>query len=471
MQLASNNKQSPQGRAAGTNSQNAAAGRPFRMLNIAQNDVGNKPESLKRPADVSLQSSASGGGPSVQSPAVGGALRLADHQVEPARSTARSIAQPGAGVASPFSSPLASAKVMPGWWALHAPVFNVPYVKVSEGVSAEGRWLRGGEIGRAGLVYPHISSRDNPKASSRPLPVPVFRLHPHPERRTAVAVAVVNPGGLAVKRQDKVGIHARRGGGERDVVRGRSRASRRRLMDKLTRVDMRKLASERKNARAAKCLFDTLTFPAEFPTWEEAKRDLQAFRKRVERAWPMAWALWLDEYQTRGAPHFHLVIVFEDPVNVWEFRRWQSRAWYEVVGSDDPKHLRAGTQAVPLHLAKGVGSLMGYLSAAVGELSKQRQARPVDIQTGELLETGRTWGFWNQDAVPFETLAVIVFKTLEAWAGFKGRVSEHFEKSPYLRHVAEAREWAGALLYGDGWELLKILTEGLPGVELREVTA
>jgi len=45
------------------------------------------------------------------------------------------------------------------------------------------------------------------------------------------------------------------------------------------------------------------------------------------------------EYQQR-APHFHLVVMGVP----FLARQWLSRAWYQIVGSDDPRHLRAGTQ-------------------------------------------------------------------------------------------------------------------------------
>ncbi len=43
------------------------------------------------------------------------------------------------------------------------------------------------------------------------------------------------------------------------------------------------------------------------------------------------------EFQDRGAPHYHILIT-----GIIE-RQKLSRMWYEVVGSDDPRHLQAGT--------------------------------------------------------------------------------------------------------------------------------
>ncbi len=86
-------------------------------------------------------------------------------------------------------------------------------------------------------------------------------------------------------------------------------------------------------------LFDgmvALTYPADFPyDGKIVKRDLDVMRKRVARR-GMA-ALWVLEFQGRGAPHMHVLV--KGKVN----KQWLSRAWYEIVGSGDEKHLRAGT--------------------------------------------------------------------------------------------------------------------------------
>lgn len=79
-----------------------------------------------------------------------------------------------------------------------------------------------------------------------------------------------------------------------------------------------------------------LTYPADFPyDGKIVKRDLDVMRKRVARR-GMA-ALWVLEFQGRGAPHMHVLV--KGKVN----KQWLSRAWYEIVGSGDEKHLRAGT--------------------------------------------------------------------------------------------------------------------------------
>lgn len=71
----------------------------------------------------------------------------------------------------------------------------------------------------------------------------------------------------------------------------------------------------------------TLTYPADFPTCEQAKRHLRAFIKRLFRKLPRIGVLWRLEIQKRGAPHFHLLIqgVFAVPF----LRVVAARAWIE----------------------------------------------------------------------------------------------------------------------------------------------
>lgn len=254
-----------------------------------------------------------------------------------------------------------------------------------------------------------------------------------------IALAVFNPSGVKVKRVYNAAIHGNAGGDRRtgSALAGRSPASRRRFLEKLSRIDMRRFASERKEARFALSAFVTLTYPLEYPDSQTAKDHVRALEKRMmrSRAFAFDWAIWAQEYQRRGAVHYHIVYRFDKPVDMRAFRRWVSRAWYEVVGSGDIKHLKAGTRVDAVHLQRGESSLMRYLDK---ELSKAGQATPVNPATGEPVATGRTWGFrlGLADELPLETVGIAIFQTLEAWREFKRRVSGHFKRSPYLSHVA-----------------------------------
>jgi hypothetical protein len=98
----------------------------------------------------------------------------------------------------------------------------------------------------------------------------------------------------------------------------------------------------------------TLTYPGDWqtvaPNGRAAKAHLKALRKRYIRAWNEdPHALWKQEFQRRGAPHFHLLMAPPHGLSSdgLPFRLWLSIAWAEVVGHPDPeqyrRHLAAGT--------------------------------------------------------------------------------------------------------------------------------
>ena len=338
-----------------------------------------------------------------------------------------------------------------------------------------------------GLVNGHISARSGETLSLQDLeavygPYPDFSpyemrpdgvsvLYPRPEiKYIPEAVLTVNPSGIAVKKLNKCANQDKHGGGIRSEIYGRSSQSNRRLMNKLSRIDIEPVAALDEKQRYTRALFVTLTYPSEYPAWRESKENLRVWRERLLRKYgQFDWALWIQEFQRRGALHYHLILTFSSEIDRAEFIEWLSKSWYEVVGSGDEKHLRAGTQAVALHLGAGKGSLMSYLSKELSKgKGKSYQCRHIDHETGEVMPTGRTWGFWYEERVPYVLIAVATIAGLANWEAFKQRVSDSFKDSKYLSGVADLYEWYGALLYGDGLELLDLLLTGIKGVEFRD---
>jgi hypothetical protein len=128
----------------------------------------------------------------------------------------------------------------------------------------------------------------------------------------------------------------------------------------------------------ARSLLVTLTYPEVFPDCSTARGHRAALEKRIKRRWSDACIIWRLELQKRGAPHFHLMILGVD----WIPCQWLSQAWYEVVGSGDPKHLKSGTN---VQRARNEYAASKYLEKAILEryLSKSGQDDDVD---------GRSWG-------------------------------------------------------------------------------
>ena len=128
-------------------------------------------------------------------------------------------------------------------------------------------------------------------------------------------------------------------------------------------------------------LFASLTYPSVYPKdGRKVKRHLDNFGKRCIRAG--AFFAWVLEYQSRGAPHFHLLARFPESWEIAQTREWIARNWFEVVASGDEKHLQAGTSVEVARNRNGVGF---YLSGYLGKESQKTIPEDVTLP-------GRMWG-------------------------------------------------------------------------------
>jgi len=160
-----------------------------------------------------------------------------------------------------------------------------------------------------------------------------------------------------------------------------------------------------------------LTYPAEFPTARASKRDLDAFRKRLEREYPGVCGVWKIEPQKRGAPHYHMQLFFDgvDYTQVvggregWRecFQSWMASAWVEICYTGDDRHFqfhRWGKRVV--EEVKSYRQFMGYLGKYVG--------KPVE-NPGEWEAPGRYRGVVNRDAFRQLTRPRIWILNSAAW--------------------------------------------------------
>jgi hypothetical protein len=130
------------------------------------------------------------------------------------------------------------------------------------------------------------------------------------------------------------------------------------------------------------------------PSGKTCKKHLRAFRERLARYLKdcgLSWwgALWFLEFQTRGAPHFHLLL-FGFGFSLLELsnvQRWCSRSWSEIVNHSDPeqrrKHRLAGTR-VERCRAEHFGYALKYAAKL------EQKSVPL-----EFANIGRFWGVWN----------------------------------------------------------------------------
>lgn len=210
----------------------------------------------------------------------------------------------------------------------------------------------------------------------------------------------------------------------------------------------------------------TLTLPGDWltfaPTGQAFKQLMRAFLERWRRRWGTWRGVWKLEFQRRGAPHLHL---YQATPTGPEFREWLSRAWYEVVGSGDERHLRAGTgvdwgegirASDPKRLA------VYFLKRATGHnlgIDKEYQHR-VPFEWGGVNEDGergpegtgpgRFWGYRGLDRCEAEVeLDRQQFfqarRLLRRWARANGRP---------VRSLAAGRVQGGMVLANDAPGLL-----------------
>ena len=135
--------------------------------------------------------------------------------------------------------------------------------------------------------------------------------------------------------------------GDGGVVAEFSRKSKARLGRAVASIDF---YTPLKATPGSKIVHITLTYPGDWetvcPDPATLKAHLDAFARRYLRAFGVKLhCVWKREFQRRGAPHLHLLVVTEGRTLAGHgLHRWVSRAWFDVVGSGDRRHLRAGTR-------------------------------------------------------------------------------------------------------------------------------
>lgn len=128
----------------------------------------------------------------------------------------------------------------------------------------------------------------------------------------------------------------------------KSRESKRGEIVKLSRDSLARLAFVANNTAADFEYMVTLTYPMEFPSdGATVKKNLNRFLSWVRSCWEGVGYLWFLEFQKRGAPHIHILLTV--PLD----REKVSERWYKAVGSEDEKHLAAGTRVEKLRSTRG----------------------------------------------------------------------------------------------------------------------
>lgn len=145
-----------------------------------------------------------------------------------------------------------------------------------------------------------------------------------------------------------------------DELADRLEGAERGTIEFLSSKSRRRLALIAGNSDVPMRSFVTVTYPNEFPCdGHLVKVHLHALLAALRRKDPGLSYLWFLEFQRRGAPHFHAFLSTALPCPLEplsrrcgrvrksvlvnrDYQDWISRRWFEIVGSGDEKHLKAG---------------------------------------------------------------------------------------------------------------------------------
>lgn len=177
---------------------------------------------------------------------------------------------------------------------------------------------------------------------------------------------------------DETMLRAKRG-----KVVGFSRASRKRFIEDIQRLDSLILAGLEPK-------FLTLTYRHDIDV-QTAKKNLRALFERIRRRWPKSSGYWRLELQGRGVWHFHLLLFGVPYLHQSVWQRW----WEKIVQHDlksEGSHLFVNIKAV-----RSVKQLTNYVSKYAAKMVDSASF----LDNVSYLHAGRWWGKFNASSLPY----------------------------------------------------------------------
>lgn len=179
---------------------------------------------------------------------------------------------------------------------------------------------------------------------------------------------------ITITRPNGTKMSGGQGGGKRQKINGFSRQSRRRCLLKLATVDFSAYKTK---------FFSTFTFRNEYPETKEGLKSLLILLlKRIERIPFVSCIFWRVEYQKRGAPHIHLLILIKEKLNskdVIKCGKMQKKAWGELTASLNQMSFTRGSEIIEI---RGDEKVYFYLSKYVAKVENNDKNKRL----------GRVWG-------------------------------------------------------------------------------
>lgn len=228
----------------------------------------------------------------------------------------------------------------------------------------------------------------------------------------------------------------------RKAISGFTKGSRQRLMRTMSTIDQYKIIGTP--------LFLTLTYPAVYSLdplqW---KIDLDTFAKRLIRKYPEIVIIWRMEFQKRGAPHYHCMLLnCSKTRNYWmpkDMVPFLNTAWFESVGSGNADHFAAGINVQPI---KSFRHLISYVSKYISKYEEKE----IDVIYPD--GVGRFWGIINREYMPISPIEVEL--TIEEFHKLR-RISRRFMEHKVDRSVFIYNTFSGMTIYIDYHNAFKLM--------------
>lgn len=229
--------------------------------------------------------------------------------------------------------------------------------------------------------------------------------------RAPDAVLISYPDASLIEIHRTYTLYPRQGGGGRGSVQGFSRASRKRMLNLLNRI-------EQTAYKRAKLI--TLTYHKNERDHVKSKKHLHRFLTYLRRNHTDHSGVWRLEWQDRGAIHYH-ILTFGRFICHKEI----AKTWTSIADPGNSEHLKAGTEIRAVRRARsGVAYVSKYMgkptptadepcpfSDGNGGDDKLRgwySGRcPADFQ-------GRVWGVFNRRALPLAGAEAVVISSRRA---------------------------------------------------------
>lgn len=207
--------------------------------------------------------------------------------------------------------------------------------------------------------------------------------------------------------------------------------------------------------------FITLTYPEEFPKdGKVVKEHLNTFLTNLRQTYPVLQYIWVFEAQTRGAPHFHIILNIEIPNqqlndkhgSYFHSKKW-SKLWSKITGNNNNlKHIRHGLRIDPIH-DNNPKALAAYMAKYYAK-NEQKEFKD------DFIDIGRFWGASRGFTVPIKQG---VYKASE----LKWMLKLCFHYINLERSKAGYKRYSYSTEFGCSlWSFTKILNDKLANHEL-----